>query len=259
MSVAVAQYAGLSRRAIANTFRQSRYFIPSLLFPLMFMALSSSAFERTTSLPGFPATDSFLQFLVSTTIIQGALFSSIAAGSAMAIDIESGFFERLIASPVARTSIVAGRVMGSLVFGFLQAWLYFGVAWIFGMRPEGGFIAMLGVTIVAAMFSAGVGSIAASFAIRTGSSEAVQGAFPLLFSLMFLSSAFFPRTLMHGWFQDAAAINPLSHMIEGLRHQIITGFDIGELGGSFAIAFGFFAFGVGMALLALRRRLASSS
>ena len=67
MSVAVAQYAGLSRRAIANTFRQPRYFIPSLLFPLMFMALSSAAFERTTSLPGFPATDSFLQFLVSTT------------------------------------------------------------------------------------------------------------------------------------------------------------------------------------------------
>ncbi len=258
MSVAVAQYGVLSRRAIVNTFRQPRYFIPSLLFPLMFMALSSAAFERTTSLPGFPDTDSFLQFLVSTTIIQGALFSSIAAGSAMATDIESGFFERLIASPVARTSIVAGRVMGSLVFGFLQAWLYFGVAFIFGMRAEGGIVAMLGVALVAAVFSAGVGSIAASFAIRTGSSEAVQGAFPLLFSLMFLSSGFFPRTLMHGWFQDAATINPLSHMIEGLRHQIITGFDLGELAVSLAIAAGFFAFGLSMALLALRHRLAST-
>ena len=259
MSVAVAQYGALSRRAIVNTFRQPRYFIPSLLFPLMFMALSSAAFERTTSLPGFPETDSFLQFLVSTTIIQGALFSSIAAGSAMATDIESGFFERLIASPVARTSIVAGRVMGSLVFGFLQAWLYLGITSIFGMRAEGGIVAMLGVAVVAAVFSAGVGSIAASFAIRTGSSEAVQGAFPLLFSLMFLSSAFFPRSLMYGWFQDAASINPLSHMIEGLRYQIIAGFDIGELATSLAIAAGFFAFGLTMALLALRRRLASTA
>lgn len=258
MSVAVAQYGVLSRRAIVNTFRQPRYFIPSLLFPLMFMALSSAAFQRTTSLPGFPATDSFLQFLVSTTIIQGALFSSIAAGSAMATDIESGFFERLIASPVARTSIVAGRVMGSLVFGFLQAWLYFGVASIFGMRAEGGVLGMLSVAMVAAIFSAGVGSIAASFAIRTGSSEAVQGAFPLLFSLMFLSSGFFPRTLMHGWFQDAAGINPLSHMIEGLRYQVIAGFNLGELSVSLAIAAGFFAFGLTMALLALRGRLASS-
>lgn len=258
MSVAVAQYGALSRRAIVTTFRQPRFFIPSLLFPLIFMAISSSAFGRTTEIPGFPEADSFLQFLVSTTIIQGALFSSIAAGSAMATDIESGFFERLIASPVARTSIIAGRVMGSLVFGFMQAWLYITVASIFGMRAEGGFLALLGLSLVAAIFSAGVGSIASSFAIRTGSSEAVQGAFPLMFSLMFISSGFFPRTLMHGWFKSAASINPLSHMIEGMRHQVISGFDIGELAVSLGIAAGFFAFGVTMALLALRRRLASA-
>lgn len=258
MSVAAAQYGALSRRAIVTTFRQPRYFIPSLLFPLLFMAISSSAFGRTTEIPGFPEADSFLQFLVSTTIIQGALFSSIAAGSAMATDIESGFFERLIASPVARTSIIAGRVMGSLVFGFMQAWLYIAVASIFGMRAEGGLPALLGVSLVAAIFSAGVGSIASAFAIRTGSSEAVQGAFPLLFSLMFISSGFFPRTLMHGWFKSAAGINPLSHMIEGMRHQVISGFDIGELAVSLAIAAGFFAFGLTMALLALRRRLASA-
>lgn len=259
MSVAVAQYGALSRRAIVNTFRQPRYFIPTLLFPLLFMAISSSAFGRTTEIPGFPEADSFLQFLICTTIIQGALFSSVAAGSAMAVDIEGGFFERLIASPVARSSIIAGRVMGSFVFGFFQTWLYIGIASVFGMRAEGGLLGLLGVSVVAAVFSAGVGSIAAAFAIRTGSSEAVQGAFPLLFSLMFLSSGFFPRTLMHGWFQTAAGLNPLSHMIEGLRHQVISGVDLGELGGALAIAFGFFAFGLGMSLLALRGRLAAAT
>jgi ABC-2 type transport system permease protein len=256
VSVAVAQYGALSRRAIVTTFRQPRFFIPTLLFPLMFLAISASAFGRTTEIPGFPEADSFLQFLICTTIIQGALFSSIAAGTAMATDIESGFFERLIASPVARSSIIAGRVMGSLVFGFFQAWVYIGVAAIFGMRAEGGLLGLLGVAIVSAFFSAGVGSIASSFAIRTGSSEAVQGAFPLLFSLMFISSGFFPRTLMHGWFQDAAGINPLSHMIEGLREQVIFGFDLGQLGIALAIALAFFVLGLTLSLLALRRRLA---
>lgn len=256
MSVAALQYGALSRRAIVTTFRQPRFLIPPLLFPLLFMAISSSAFARTTEIPGFPEADSFLQFLVCTTIIQGALFSSIGAGAAMATDIESGFFERLLASPVARPSIIAGRVMGSLTFGFLQAWLYIAVASLFGMRAEGGLLALLGVSVVAAVFSAGVGSIASSFAIRTGSSEAVQGAFPLLFSLMFLSSGFFPRNLMNGWFQTAAGINPLSHMIEGMRHQVITGLDAGELVVSLVIAAGFFLFGLAMSLLALRRRLA---
>ena len=259
MSVAVAQYGALSRRAIVTTFRQPRYFVPTLLFPLMFMAISASAFGRTTDIPGFPEADSFLQFLVCTTIIQGALFSSIAAGSAMATDIEDGFFERLVASPVARSSIIAGRVMGSFVFGFFQSWLYIAVAAAFGMRPEGGPLGLLGVSLVAAVFSAGVGSIASSFAIRTGSSEAVQGAFPLLFSLMFISSGFFPRNLMHGWFQTAAGINPLSHMIEGLRYQVITAFNLGELAVALAIATGFFLTGLVLSLLALRGRLAAAS
>lgn len=259
MSVAVAQYAALSRRSLVTTIRQPRAFIPPILFPLMFMALSSAAFDRTTQLPGFPPSDSFLQFLICTTIVQGALFASIAAGSDMAHDIEEGFFDRLIASPVARTSILAGRVMGSFVFGFFQAWFYFGVAALFGLTVEGGFLGMLGVTIVAAVFAAGIASIASAFAIRTGSSEAVLGAFPLLFSLMFISGLFFPRTLMDGWFKTAATINPLSHMVEGMRAQVITGLDVSEWLSAVVIAAGFFVVGLTLASLALRRRLSVSS
>ncbi|MGH2757615.1 MAG: hypothetical protein ACRDI3_07485, partial [Actinomycetota bacterium] len=84
MSVAVAQYAALSRRSLVTSLRQPRAIIPPILFPLMFMALSSAAFDRTTSLPGFPQSESFLQFLICATIVQGALFASIAAGSDMA-------------------------------------------------------------------------------------------------------------------------------------------------------------------------------
>lgn len=256
MSVAVAQYAALSRRSLTTIVRQPRTFIPPLLFPLMFLALSSAAFDRTTSLPGFPESDSFLQFLVSATMIQGALFASIATGSEMAHDIEDGFFDRLVASPVARTSILAGRVMGSFVFGFLQAWFYLVVGSIFGLTVEGGVVGMFAVTTVAAVFAAGVASISSAFAIRTGSSEAVLGAFPLLFSVMFISGAFFPRSLMEGWFKSAATLNPLSHMIEGMRAQVITGLDLGEWLGAFVIAAGFLAVGLGAASLALRRRLA---
>ena len=208
------------------TFRQPTSFVPAMFFPLFFMALSSSAFERSTGLPGFPPVDSFLQFLVTTTVIQGALFGSIAAGSGMATDIEGGFFERLIASPVTRTSILVGRVAGAALLGFVQAWFFFGVASIFGMRSESGLLGLFMVSIVSSIVAAGMGSISVAFALKTGSTEAVQGSFPLIFSFMFLSSAFFPRNLMNGWFQGAATINPLSHLIEGLRAQVIGGIQI---------------------------------
>lgn len=256
---APAQYLALSRRSLLNTARQPAAIIPSLLFPLLFLAMSSAALAESTRLEGFPPVDSFMQFVVATTIVQGALFGSVAAGTDMATDIERGFFERLIASPVSRTSIIVGRVMGAAVLGFVQALFYFAVTSLFGLDVAGGLTAMLLVAIVAATVAAGIGAIGVSFALRSGSSEAVQGTFPMLFVLLFVSSAFFPRNLMDGWFKAVASANPLSHLIESLRALIIEGLDFGEFSLALAIAAVIFAAGVVLAQRALQARLAASN
>ncbi len=258
-SIALAHYGALSRRAVATTLRQPTSILPAMLFPLMFMALSSAAFERSTSLPGFPPVDSFLQFLVVTTIVQGSLFGSVAAGAAMATDIEGGFFERLVASPVSRSSILVGRVAGAALLGFVQALFFLGVAFVFGMRSEGGMLSVAMIALTSATLAAGVGSIAVSLALKTGSAEAVQGSFPMMFAGLFLSSGFFPRELMDGWFQAVATANPLSHLIEGLRTQVIVGVDGGEFVSSLSIAVALFAIGTVVAGVALRRRLSIGS
>lgn len=254
-SIALAQYSALSRRTLLDTVRQPTSIIPAVVFPLIFMSLSSAALNESTNLPGFPPVDSFLQFLVTTTIIQGALFGSISAGSNMAVDIEGGFFERLVASPVSRTSILVGRVTSSAVIGFFQAWLFIGVASIFGMRSQGGLISFVMISIVAAVVAAAFGSFSVAFALRTGSTEAVQGSFPMLFAGLFLSSAFFPRNLMDGWFKTVATINPLSHVIENLRGQIIYGINWVDFAIALGIAVTGFVIGTSLAGLGLRARL----
>ena len=252
-----AHYAALSRRSIVTTARQPTSIIPSMLFPLVFLAMSSAAFNASTQLAGFPRVDSFMQFVVATTITQGALFTSIAAGAAMGTDIEGGFFERLIASPVSRTSLLVGRVAGAATFGFIQAWLYFGITSLFGLHVEGGVVGMLLVAVVAATVAAGFGSISVTIALRTGSTEAVQGTFPLLFVFLLLSSAFFPRNLMNGWFKALATANPLSHMIESIRGLVIDRLDFTYFLQAEAIAGAIFVLGIGAALIALRARLRS--
>lgn len=250
-----AQYLALSRRSILGTVRTPIAIFPSLLFPLIFLALNSAALNRSIQLPGFPEVDSFLQFMFATTVVQGTLFGSIAAGAAMARDIEGGFFERLMAAPTSRGSILIGRVAGACAFALFQAWFFFLAATPFGLEVEGGLAGMLGLSLVCAVLAGGIGAISVAFGLKTGSSEAVQGAFPMLFALMFLSSAFFPRTLMSGWFQDVAGLNPFSYLVEGLRHQVIFGFDAGELGKALAVAIGFFGVGLGSSYIALRGRL----
>jgi ABC-2 type transport system permease protein len=253
---ALRQYLALSRRSIVNVARQPAAIVPAFVFPLLFLALTSASLNRSTQLPGFPEVDSFLQFAIATTIVQGALFGSIAAGSDMATDIEHGFFDRLIASPVSRASLLVGRVAGAATLGFAQALVFFGVTSLFGLDVESGIAGILLVALVAAVVSAGIGALAVAFGLRTGSAEAVQGSFPLLFVLMFFSSAFFPRTLMEGWFKTVATYNPISWLIEAARSLVIEEFDLREFGVALAVASVIFVLGTLLAGLALRRRLA---
>lgn len=253
---AAPQYLALGKRSILTTIRQPTSIIPSLIFPLFFMALSSAAFERTTQLPGFPKVDSFLQFVIATTILQGTLFGSVAAGAALASDIEGGFFDRLVSSPVSRSSILVGRLAGAATVSFFQALLYFAITLTFGLEVEGGAAAIIAIAVVAGVVSAGTGAFAMSMGLRTGSAEAVQGSFPLLFVFLFLSSAFFPRELMDGWFKSVATLNPLSHLIESNRSLVIDSFIMREFLTALGIALSICVLGLTLAARQLRWRLA---
>lgn len=255
---AALQYLALSKRSIRTTLRQPTSIVPALIFPLFFMALSSAAFNRTIQLPDFPAVDSFMQFVIATTVLQGTLFGSVAAGAALATDIEGGFFDRLVSSPTSRASILVGRLAGAATVSFFQALLYLALTMVFGLEVEGGIAAIMGIAIIAALVSAGTGSFSMAMGLRTGSAEAVQGSFPLLFVFLFLSSAFFPRNLMTGWFQTVATINPLSHLIESMRSLVIDAFTLQEFLTGVGIALGICAVGLTLASRQLQWRLTGS-
>ena len=251
----VAQSLALSRRAVAGIFRQPQVLFPSLFFPLMFAALNSAAFARTPNLPGFPPVDSYLDFLLPATIVQGVLLGATSAGIDMAVDLEGGFFDRLLASPVARTSVLVGRLAGAAVLGAVQALVFVLVLTPFGARVHGGVPGLALLMLIGMVLAVAIGGLGVALALRTGSSEAVQGAFPVIFVLLFTSSAFFPRQLMNGWYGWLADHNPLSFLIEGARHVVTVGWDLGEALQAVLIGLAFCVLSIGLALLALRRRL----
>ncbi len=126
----------------------------------------------------------------------------------------------------------------------------------FGLDVEGGAASIVAIAFVAGIVSAGTGSFAMSMGLRTGSAEAVQGSFPLLFVFLFLSSAFFPRDLMDGWFKAVATINPLSHLIESNRSLVIDAFTMREFLTALGIALSICVVGLTLAARQLRWRLA---
>jgi ABC-2 type transport system permease protein len=238
------QVGMLARRSVVRTLRQPAMVVPSLVFPLMLLSINSSGLESTTRLPGFP-TDSYFQFALAITFVQGALFSANSAGTNVANDIESGFLNRLSLTPLRRVSLMMGQLAGIVALGFIQAVTFLLVGIAFGVGIATGVAGALVIVAFSLLISLAFGCIGAFVALRAGNGEAVQGIFPLFFAALFLSSMALPRDLIQNdWFRTVADWNPVSYMLECIRSLMIVGWD-GE-----ALALGFACAGV-LALVAL--------
>lgn len=256
---ALGQARALARRSVVGTLRQPQVWLPGLLFPMFIAAVNTSTMGRSTSIPGFPEVDSLLDFLLPASITQSVLFGGLAAGSDTATDIQTGFFDRLLASPVSRTSILVGRLTGASVMGALQALVFMLLYGLFGVSLAGGPAAALLLVAYAMVLALVIGGFAAMLALRTGSAEAVQNVFPLTFIALFISSAFFPTELMSGIYRSIARRNPVTWMVDGMRHQVIVGLDWGEAGVALGVAGVLAVLSIAGANAALRARLRHTS
>jgi ABC-2 type transport system permease protein len=249
------QIGYLARRSITRTVRQPIMIIPSLVFPLFLLAVNASGLEAATSLPGFP-TDSYLTFALGLTFMQGALFATMGAGQSIAGDIQHGFFNRLQLTPLRGSALLAGQLAGVMLQGLIQGIGYLAIALAFGAHMESGPAGVLVLFALSALVGVSFGSLGLAIGLRTGNGEAVQGVFPLMFVLLFLSSGALPRDLIENdWFQTVATINPVSYLIEGFRSLFVTGWDGEALGLAFGVSLGVLAFGMWAATAALRGRM----
>jgi len=246
----------LARRSVVNERRQLLSVTPGLVFPLLLAAVYSQQFRRVLALPGFPEVDSFLDFVLPACVIQAVSFGATAAGSELALDIENGFLDRLLASPVARVPILLGRLGGSSVVAAIKTVIIIAVFLFFGAEVAGGPAAMLVIVGMSSLLVLAVGGIAQVMAIRTGSQEAVNASFPLIFVTIFMSSAFFPTNLMSGWFRVVAENNPLTWVSDPGRRLVIEGWATGDAVQALGLPAILAAATIGAALLSLRRRLA---
>ncbi|MCX6387098.1 MAG: ABC transporter permease [Solirubrobacterales bacterium] len=213
----------LARRALRVTARRPQFIAPLLVFPSLLLAVNSGGLSQARNLPGFPPVQSFFDFQLAAAMSQSLLLGGVATGIAVALEIELGFFDRLVTAPIPRLSIVMGRLLAAAAIALFQ------LSWFAG----------IGLTL----------------ALRAGNASSVQAIFPLVFVVLFLSSAFFPENLLSWPANIIAQYNPLSYIANGMRAPII------GYGGAEAVLEGFGA-ALGMAVLfaglathALHRRL----
>jgi ABC-2 type transport system permease protein len=255
MSSTWPQVGAIARRSIVRTARQPASFIPPLIFPIALMTVNAAGLQSSTELAGFP-TDSFLAFALAVPFIQGALFSTMNAGTDLARDVQTGFINRLALTALRDWALLVGQLSGVVVLGIVQAVFYLAVGIASGVHFASGPAGVALLLFYAAIVSLSFGALGAWLAFRMGSGETIQAMFPVLFVFLFISSMNAPRDLIGvDWFRTAATLNPVSYMIEAVRSLIIEGWNWQALGLGFGFTIVIGVVSLALASRALRTRM----
>jgi ABC-2 type transport system permease protein len=245
----------LAARTLRNVLRRPQFLAPLVLMPTLFLAINTGGLHRSTDLPGFPHVDGFLDFQLAGAITQSLLLGGVMQGIGTALEIEGGFFDRLVASPIPRVSIVLGRILAGTAIAAAQVVWFLILGAVFGVSFHGGVLGILLVILIGAVAGTGFAALGVLIALRARNASTVQGIFPLVFVVLFVSSAFFPRALLEApadWF---AGVNPLSYVADGMRDPIVSGISAAPVLEGVAAAAGLVVVFAGLAVLALRGRL----
>lgn len=245
----------LARRALRNTLRRPQFLAPLVIFPSLFLAVNVGGLHRTTGLPGFPHVHGFLDFQLAAALTQSLLLGGIAQGLAAALEIEGGFFDRLAAAPIPRVAIVLGRLIACAVVNAVQVAYFLALGLVFGAHIAGGVAGALVTFAVGIVAGIAFGALGITLALRARSASTLQGIFPLVFVVLFLSSAFFPRALLESPIDTVAEYNPLSYIANGMRTPIIDSVQATPVLEGLAAGGGLALVAIAMAVYALKGRL----
>ena len=245
----------LARRALRTTLRRPQFVAPLIIFPTLLLAINVGGLHRTTDLPGFPPVRGFLDFQIAAAIVQSLMFAGVNAGIASALEIEGGYFDRLVASPIPRVSIVLGRILAGGVLAIGQVAWFLALGLLFGAHIEAGVLGVLVCATIAVTAAIGFAALGVMLALRTKNASTVQGIFPLIFVVLFVSSAFFPANLLSSPADAVAEYNPLSYIADGMRDPIISGISAEPVIEGMLAATGLALAGIALSVLALRGRL----
>jgi ABC-2 type transport system permease protein len=247
--------AALGRRSILQTLRRPQLLAPLIVFPTALLAIQTAGAGRAVDLPGFPDVPNFLSFMLAGSIVQSVMFTGNSGAIAFAIDMEMRFTDRLYAAPIARSSVVLGRLAATATLGAIIAVYFLILGLIFGATIHEGVPAVIWIIALTAASALAFGTIGAAIALRSNNASVVQGIFPLVFVVLFLSDAFFPANLMLEPASWVAQYNPFSFIVNGIRDPIISGWSATTELKAIAAVLGIGALGFALCAVAMRSRL----
>jgi ABC-2 type transport system permease protein len=226
----------LGQRALREAWRTPEALVPTLFIPLFFLVVNVGQAGKI-----FPAESTeFLKgqgygaFQLPASLLLAASFGTAALF--LVEDIEGGYFDKLRATPIPRTSIVLGRLIAELAKGLLIATLIVLLGLVFGITIASGVVGFVLLVVLTAVWSAVFVGFMQLIALKTRSAAATNSGGLVFFPLLFLTPNFVPRDMLTRPMEIAASINRVTYVMEGLRSLILEDLEWSAILPAFAVA-----------------------
>jgi ABC-2 type transport system permease protein len=208
-------------RNVHNWFTNPALLIPSLMFPLFFFTAFAGGLSRVQSIPGFDYEAGYTTWIYGFVLLQASTFGGVFTGFSVARDFESGFARRLMLGATDRRGIIAGYWLSALTRSITTITVITIVALLTGLELDGGGIDLLGLYTLALLMNAFAMLFGTGVAMRLRTMQAGPLIQMPAFLLLFLAPVWVPYDLLTGWVQAAAAVNPLTLVLDTERGFLV--------------------------------------
>ena len=240
-------------RHLRTQVRMKVFIFMNLFQPIVWLLLFPQIFKSLSDMPGIGG--DYLQFLAPGVVVMTVLFGSAWTGMGMLQDIDMGILSKTLATPVTRVSIIASRVIASMVMLVIQALMIFIIAVIMGVDIATGAPGVLLSIVLISLLGMGFAAFSNGLALLFKRPEPMMAIINFIaMPLVFLSSTFMATVLLPDWLDTVRQFNPVDYAVVGVRGLVLDGFVWSELWLSLVVLAAWAAVGIGFGTMMFRAR-----
>ncbi len=239
----------VASRAVRRLPREPESVLPAIVVPVFFYAINLGELQKVAS--------QYTAFNFKAFLLPGAIIfavTGVSRASVLVNDIQCGYFDRLMMTPVPRLALLLGLMVADFLLVAALTVPVLVMGFLVGVSFATGAAGVLVFIAISALWGLAFTGFLYAVALATGNPAAVTGAFVLFFPFAFLSTAFVPQLAMTGWMSTIANYNPVTYVLAGLRSLESGGWQPGQIGPCMVSVACVFGISMTLALVALRSR-----
>lgn len=247
----VADLLSVAGRAVRRLPREPESIVPALIVPVFFYVVNVAALGSVAEQSG--AVGDFKAFQLPVAIIFAV--TGVSQANALVTDIQDGYFDRLLLTPIRRVALLLGLMVADLVLVMGLTLPVLALGFAYGVRFETGVLGVLAFIVLSGVWGVVFTGFPYAIALKTGNPGAVAGSFILFFPFAFLTTSFLPKEALSGWLSAVATVNPVTYLLEGQRALVTEGWVARDLGAAMLAVAGVGVVSMSLALATLRGRV----